>query len=330
MRRILLIVSLTLVIVIAGALTWIYGFLPRQRPAPELVIEYTPELVARGDYLVNEVLLCLDCHSERDWTQYSGPAQPPLGAGRPCIDHDSKAVGINFGSGGFPGRLCIQNITPDMETGIGAWTDGEIARAIREGVSRDGRALFPVMPWFMYQQMSDEDVSAVIAYLRSMPPVNYYRPGQILDFPLNILNRIYPRPLSGPVPAVDRNDTVAWGEYLSKIARCEFCHTPRLRRSIDPIPDRLMAGGVPFFMGRDMHYSKNLTPHPDGMGLWTKEMFIGRFRLHTEPFPLKNEEDNSEMNWVEFSGMSDEDLGAIWDYLMTLPPRELMLLDRAD
>ena len=77
-----------------------------------------------------------------------------------------------------------------------------------------------------------------------------------------------------------------------------------------------MAGGVPFFMGKVLHYSKNLTPHEDGMGNWTKEMFIQRFRLATKPFPVA-EEENSEMNWVEFSGMSDEDLGAIWDYLAT-------------
>ncbi|MCC5793669.1 MAG: hypothetical protein JJT85_02905 [Chromatiales bacterium] len=330
MRRILLLAASVLVIVAAGILAYFYGALPRQRPAPEFVINYTPELVARGDYLVNEVLLCLDCHSERDWTRYSGPPVPPLGAGRSCIDKDSKAVGINFGSGGFPGLMCIPNITPDDATGIGAWTDGEVARAIREGIGRNGQALFPIMPWFMYQVMTDEDLAAVIAYLRSMPAVYNDTPATELDFPLNLLNRLYPRPLDGPVPAVDRNDAVAYGEYLSKIARCEFCHTPRIRRSIDPVPGRFMAGGVPFFMGQDMHYSKNLTPHEDGMGLWTREMFIARFKMHTEPFPLTREEDNSEMNWVGFSGMTEEDLSAIWDYLQTLPPKELVLLDRAD
>jgi hypothetical protein len=329
MRRFFLVVAAFLVLMAVGGLVFFYGFLPRSRPAPALNITYTPELVARGGYLVNEVLLCFDCHSERDWSRYSGPAVPPLGAGRPCLDVNSKPVGINFGMGGFPGRLCIRNITPDVETGIGAWTDGEIARAIREGVSRDGDALFPIMPWFMYTEMSDEDVSAVIAYLRAQPPVKSFRPERKLDFPLNVLNRLYPKPLKGPVPPVDRNDTVAYGRYLTKIARCEFCHTPRRPRSVDLIPERYMAGGVPFFMGRDMHYSKNLTPHPDGLGNWTKEQFIQRFRLYTEPFPVK-EEDNSEMNWVEFSGMSDEDLGAIWDYLRTLEPRETILLERAD
>lgn len=329
MRKFLKAAGALVLLLVAGGLIYLYGFLPRTRPAPDFKVEATPEVLKHGEYLVNHVLLCFDCHSERDWTMYSGPAKPPLGAGRPCLDKNSKAVGINFGMGGFPGRLCIRNITPDVETGIGGWTDGEIVRAIREGVSKNGEALFPIMPWFMYTGLSDEDAAAVIAYLRAQPPVSSFRPDRQLDFPLNIVFRFYPEPLSGPVPSIPRSDTVAYGRYLTKIARCEFCHTARVRGRVEPVQDRLFSGGVPFFMGKDMHYSKNLTPHPDGMGNWTKEIFIGRFRLHTKPFPVV-EEGNSEMNWVAFSGMSDQDLGAVWDFLQTLPPLETRLLDRAD
>lgn len=329
MRRRLKVLLALVVVVVAGVLIYVYGLLPRQRPAPDFSVEVTPELLARGDYLVNHVLLCNDCHSERDWNLYSGPAIPPLGAGRPCMDEDTKAVGINFGMPGFPGRLCIRNITPDVETGIGAWTDGEILRALREGVSRDGEALFPIMPWFMYRYMSDEDAAAVIAYMRAQPPVESFRPDRRLNFPLNIIFRFYPEPLDGPVATPSSTDTVAYGEYLGKISRCEFCHTARVRGQLEPVADRLYSGGVPFTMGTRTQYSMNLTPHETGLGNWTKEQFIGRFRLHTEPFPVA-EEDNSEMDWVAFSGMSDEDLGAIWDYLQTLRPLETVLLDRAD
>jgi hypothetical protein len=246
------------------------------------------------------------------------------------MDENTKAVGINFGMGGFPGRLCIRNITPDVETGIGGWTDGEIVRAIREGVSRDGEALFPIMPWFMYRHMSDDDAAAVIAWMRAQPPVKSFRPDRELDFPLNIVFRFYPQPLAGPVPSIPRSDTVAYGRYLTKVARCEFCHTVRASRGeIEPSQDRLLSGGVPFTMGTRTQYSKNLTPHPTGIGNWTQEDFIGRFRLHTAPFPVR-EEDNSEMDWVAFSGMTDADLGAIWDYLQSLPPLETKLLERAD
>lgn len=329
MGKLLKTLAVLLVLVVAGALIYIYGFLPRQRPAPDLKVEVTPAVVARGEYLVKHVLLCFDCHSERDWTQFSGPAIPPLGAGRPCMDENTKAVGINFGMGGFPGRLCIRNITPDVETGIGGWTDGEIARAIREGVSRNGEALFPIMPWFMYTEMSDEDVGAVIAYLRSQPPVNSFRPERDLNFPLNIVFRFYPRPLDGPVTGPSPGDTVAYGRYLTKIARCEFCHTARVRGRLEPVADRLMAGGVPFVMDTHTQYSKNLTPDPTGIGDWTREIFIARFRAHTTPYPV-TEAQNTEMDWVAFSGMTDQDLGAIWDYLRTLPPQKLKLLDRAD
>jgi hypothetical protein len=329
MRSILKTVVALIFLVLAGALIYIYGFLPRQRPAPDFQVDATPAVLERGRYLVNHVLLCNDCHSERDWTLYSGPAKPPLGAGRPCLDRNSKAVGINFGTGGFPGRLCIRNITPDIETGIGGWTDGEIVRAIREGVSRNGEALFPIMPWFMYQGLSDEDAAAVIAYMRSQPPVKSFRPDRKLDFPLDVIFRFYPKPLDGPVAAPARSDTVAYGRYLSKIARCEFCHTARIRGRVEPVPDRLFSGGVPFVMGTRTQYSMNLTPHLTGLGAWTKEMFLARFRLHKMSFPV-TEEENSEMDWVAFSGMTDEDLGAIWDFLRTLPPLETKLLERAD
>ena len=329
MRTALKALAALLALAVAGALIYLYGFLPRQRPAPDFRVEATPVVLQRGEYLVKHVLLCNDCHSERDWTLYSGPAKPPLGAGRPCMDKNTKAVGINFGTGGFPGRLCIRNITPDVETGIGGWTDGEVVRAMREGVSRNGEALFPIMPWFMYQHLSDEDAAAVIAYLRAQPAVKSSRPDRVLDFPLNIVFRFYPKPLAGPVATPPRSDAVAYGRYLTRIARCEFCHTARIRGQVEPLPDRLFSGGVPFVMGTRTQYSKNLTPHETGLGGWTKEIFIARFRAHTAPFPV-TEEENSEMDWVAFSGMTDEDLGAIWDFLGSLPPLGTKQLARAD
>lgn len=327
--RIFKAVLAVLALLILGGVAYVYGFTPRQRPAPEFKVNVTPQVLERGRYLVQHVLLCNDCHSERDWTLYSGPAKPPLGAGRPCMDRNSAAVGINFGTAGFPGRLCIRNITPDVETGIGAWTDGEILRAMREGVGRDGQALFPIMPWFMLRNLSDEDAAAVIAWIRSQPAVKSPRPDKLLDFPLNIIVRLYPRPLDGPVAMPARTDTVRYGEYLSKIARCEFCHTARVRGRLEPLPDRRFAGGVPFVMGGRASYSMNLTPDPSGLGSWTKEAFVARFRADAVPHPVK-EEDNTEMDWSAFSGMTDEDLTAIWDFLHTLPPLPSRQLARAD
>jgi hypothetical protein len=182
----------------------------------------------------------------------------------------------------------------------------------------------------MYRHMSDEDAAAVIAWMRAQPPVKSFRPDRKLDLPLNVVFRFYPRPLDGPVPSIPRSDTVAHGRYLTKIARCEFCHTVRASRGeLEPSQERLLSGGVPFTMGTRTQYSMNLTPNPSGLGGWTREMFFERFRRHTQPFPV-TEEENSEMDWVAFSGMNDEDLGAIWDYLRSLPALETKLLERAD
>jgi len=166
-------------------------------------------------------------------TRYGGPPVEPIGAGRPCLDRVTPAAGVNVGQEVFPGRLCIRNITSDMDTGLGKWTDGEVIRAIREGVGRDGSGLFPIMPYFVYRDLSDEDVQAVVAFLRTLPPARSNQPpGREIDFPLNLMVRLWPRPVEGKVIAPDRErDPLAYGRYLSRIARCEFCHSPREPRS---------------------------------------------------------------------------------------------------
>jgi mono/diheme cytochrome c family protein len=322
MKKILLIV--VVVLIAAAAATWGYitWLLPRQRPAPELQVTVTPELLQRGQYLVEHVLLCNDCHSERDWTLYGGPPKPPFGAGRPCMTRETETVGIitNSEETNFPGQLCIRNITPDAESGIGQWSDGEVLRAMREGVDRHGRGLFPIMPYHIYKHMADEDAEATIAYMRSLPPVRAERPERTIDFPLNLLIQLWPEPLDGPVETPDRSDTVRYGEYLATIARCSFCHTPREGRGREGIPGKAFAGGVPFALGTRITPSRNLTPHETGIGAWTREAFIARFRQAGNRQPVESLEQNTLMNWNAYSGMTEQDLGAIYDFLRTLPP----------
>jgi len=299
-------------------------FLPKQRPASDIQVESTPERIERGRYLVVNVLQCVDCHSERDWNYYGGPPVPPIGAGRSCMDNTTMAAGVNAGQETFPGRLCIRNITPDPDTGLGNWTDGEIIRAVREGVSHDGEGLFPIMPYFIYRNVSDDDMEAVVAYLRSMEPVASVWPERTVDFPLSRLIQMWPEPLTGPVATPDRGDRIAYGEYLAVIARCEFCHTPKDPNSMQGFEDRRFGGGMPFFLNGKTMYTMNLTPHETGLGAWTKEQFIERFKMYREPrkvSPL----DNTMMNWNAFSGMTDEDLGMLYDFFMTLPAVPLEL-----
>jgi hypothetical protein len=157
--------------------------------------ESTPARLARGEYLVWNVTDCLSCHAEHDWTAHDAPILPDTaGAGQD----------MNFLKG-FPGKVYAPNITPDPEAGVGNWSDDQLARAIREGVSHDGRALFPFMPYPDFRSMSDEDLASVIVYLRSMPPVRKQQPTTALIFPVKYLIRSTPQPLDAPVPEPDRS-----------------------------------------------------------------------------------------------------------------------------
>src|SRR5690606_3249478 len=131
------------VIVVVGlaGLGYLLAAYPNVAPAPLVAAPRTEEAVARGRYLANHVPMCFDCHTPRDWTRYAGPMDATrFGAGGEVFDE----------SVGLPGRIISRNITP---AGLGDWTDGEILRAFTEGVSRDGTALFPLMPYGAFGQM---------------------------------------------------------------------------------------------------------------------------------------------------------------------------------
>ena len=319
MKKNLVRVVLAVIVAILIAWVWFSTRLPRQRPAADIQVELTAENIERGRYLAVNVLQCVDCHSERDWNFYGGPPVEPIGAGRACMTRETIAAGVNAGQERFPGRLCIRNITPDEETGLGSWTDGEIIRAVREGVNKDGKGLFPIMPYFIYRNVADDDIQAVVAWLRSMPPVRSVRPERQIDFPMNMLVQLWPEPFDSPAHAPERSDSVAYGRYLATVARCEFCHTPKDPQSMKGFEGREFAGGMPFFLNGRTMYTMNLTPHESGLGSWTKEQFVQLFksrvaRVETDPTA------NTLMNWNAFGAMSDADLGALYDFFMTLPP----------
>lgn len=319
MKKVWLGILGVLALAAAGVAAWYWGYLPKQQPVKEWTVEATPELIERGRYLTINVLQCVDCHSERDWTLYGGPPVEPIGAGRECMDKNSAPRGVNVGETTFPGIMCIRNITQDVATGIGGWTNGEIVRAVREGVDLDGNGLFPIMPYFIYRNIADEDMRAVLAYLRTMPAVSSIRPEKEIDFPMSSLVQLWPQPVTEEIIAPPGSDTVAYGEYLSRIARCEFCHTPRDPRSFEGAPGRHLAGGMPFFLNGKTLWAMNLTPHESGLGGWTKQQFLARFKLHGTPTPVPPEA-NTLMNWNAFAGMTEEDVSALWDYFQSVTP----------
>jgi len=280
-------------------------------PAPELRVEATAEKVARGRYLANHVSVCVDCHSERDWGYFSGP-----------VAHGTEGQGgERFGEEmGLPGTLYARNITP---AGVGEWSDGELARAFTTGVTPDGRALFPIMPYPAYAQLSDGDVEALVAYLRTLPARPNRVPERELHFPMNLIVRTIPQPRE-PQPAVDRSDPVAYGRYLVTIAGCAECHT--MADQGKKRDDMTLAGGFEFQMPGGVVRSANITPHPEtGIGRWSEDGFVARFKSfagEAARIPLEDGSVNTPMPWTLYAGMEEQDLRAIYRYLRTAKPVE--------
>jgi mono/diheme cytochrome c family protein len=306
-----------LVLVPIGGAAFLLLLRPRARPPSSETVARTPERLARGTYLVEHLLLCVHCHSDHDAERYGMPVLPGAAlAGGLTIDR----------SFGLPGVVQPPNITPDVETGIGAWTDGELIRAIREGVHRNGRALFPMMPYGFLRAMSDEDVRAVVVYLRAQKPVRRRTHPIEVDFPVNLLVRAEPAPVEEPVASPDRSDRLAYGRYLVRIAACAACHTPMERGR--PVAGEEFAGGrefpVPTSGGRFRSVTANITPDETGwFGHASREQWIGRVRsfapLRDDPPPVAHGL-NTMMPWLAYSGLTDEDLGAIYDFMRTVRP----------
>jgi hypothetical protein len=298
-----------LVVILVGGITFTIGWRPiigpRTRPLTTRTFESTPERLVRGDYLVNHVMACMECHSDRNWTDRAAPVLTNrLGAGQD----------MTFLKG-LPGQVVAPNLTPDTETGIGPWSDDTVARAIREGIGHDSRALFPLMPYLSFRTLSDEDTASIIVYLRSLPPIRHQLPETKLVFPVNYLIRTVPQPLDAPVPPPDLSIPEKRGAYLVTIAACRDCHTPQDAHG-QPLPGMDFAGGLIFDGPWGRVASANITPDPSGISYYDAEIFKQAFQTgNVKARPL-----NQIMPWHDYAGMTDEDVTAIFDYLKTLKP----------
>ncbi|MET0385260.1 MAG: c-type cytochrome [Polyangiales bacterium] len=301
---------LGLVTLVAAAAGYVRFALPRVGAAPAIAASHDPAVLARGEYLAQNVAVCVDCHSSRDFSKFSGPLQQgTLWRGGERFGH---AIGL-------PGELTAPNITPAALSG---WSDGDLARAITEGVTPDGRALFPFMGYPRYAQLCKPDLTALVSYLRSLPPVEGRTAPSELDFPVNLIARTLPKAAAISDTCPDRNDSVAYGRYLTTAAGCADCHTRS--EGGTPVAGQDFAGGMrlPLPSGY-VALSANITPDAQsGIGRWSKEAFVGRFAAFRNPVtavPVPGRAANTPMPWQLFAGMSDEDLGAIYDYLRTVP-----------
>lgn len=300
-----------LLLVAAGAgLGYLFYAFPNVPAAGEFRIEATPERLARGKYLNDHVSGCTTCHSQRDWTRFSGP-----------VKAGTTGMGGQEFNLGPAGMLYSKNITP---AAIGSWTDGELRRAVTTGVSRDGTPLFPLMPYPHYGVMDEEDIHAVLAYARSLKAIeNDDIPERRLAFPLNLIVRTIPAPAT-PQTRPPATDKLAYGRYMLRSALCADCHTPIDDRGT-PLPGMDFAGGMQFLETGYRSRAANITPDADtGIGSWTEQQFIDRFKgfagIESPVLSEIERRQNTPMPWTAYAGMTREDLAAIYAALRAQKP----------
>jgi hypothetical protein len=228
--------------------------------------------------------------------------------------------GEKFGQSlGFPGTISAKNITP---AGTGKMTDGELYRTLTSGIGQNGKAIFPLMSYKAISNLSEEDIYSIIAYLRTLKPVANAGPEKSLDFPVNYLVKTLPSP-HRPAAEPDRANPYEYGKYLVTSATCMDCHTMQEKGAF--VKGMEYAGGLEIRFPNGTVRSANITPDEEtGIGLWTKEQFIGRFKHYDSPgaksIPADSVAYATFMPWTLLAGMSEEDLGAIYSYLRTVPP----------
>jgi mono/diheme cytochrome c family protein len=280
---------------------FLVAFVAVAQPAPSQPAR-DPALLEHGRYLVEVAAFCGACHATRG---PNGAILPGMGlaGGRVMADRGFRAV--------------VPNITPDPETGIGRWTDTQVAAAIREGRRPDGSLIGPPMPIDVYRHISDRDLSAIVAYLRAVPPVRHaVTERSTYPFPLTPHG-----PPVGHVPDPPQDDPVARGAYLAgPLAHCTDCHTP-------PLPNeqrdwsRTGAGGVPFEGPWGVVVSRNFTPDREhGIGGWTDEQIIRALLQGVSADGRRLTPPMSGRTGV-WAQLSQRDLSDLVAYLRSLPPQ---------
>jgi len=283
-------------------------------PAGARPLYQSPDPVAQGKYL-SIIGGCVECH-----TPYPADFDP---ASLTSLDVLYSLAGgadkTRLFAGGQPfdlgplGVVFSKNLTPDLETGLGNWTDEEIKTAFQTGVSKDGLHLFPLMPFHYLNSMADSDASAIVAYLRTLAPVvNQVPRPQLL--PSEALPQL---PRQTGVVAPDPKDTAARGRYLlTSVIACGDCHTPADPQTGAPIMEKYFAGGQPFEGPWGIVYGGNITPDKTtGIGSWSDADIKRLIKTGVRP-------DGRQvvlMPWQLFASLTDDDLNAVVNYLRSVP-----------
>lgn len=297
------------VVIIVGLTTYILTGWDKdhEAPFPQIKASKDPAIIARGKYLVYGPAHCASCHTPSNKTDEikRGEEVPLTGGWEITV---------------IPGTFRAPNITPDNETGIGKISDRHIARALRYSVNSNGKVLTPFMP---FQEISDEDLTAIISYLRLQKPVKNYvrqREFSFLGKAVLAFNIFKPKdPKTPPPKFIKKDTTVSYGSYIANsVANCFGCHTEwslKTGKFIGPA----FAGGFKF---KPDKYSKgysfispNITRDNETgiMAYWNEKMFINRFKAGRL-------QKGSPMPWESYSKMDTVELKALYLFLNSIKP----------
>jgi mono/diheme cytochrome c family protein len=276
--------------------------------------------------LVVGTLLCLPALSHAAGDAEHGKVLFALAAGCGC--HTSKEGPVGAGGGEVPtpfGTFYGSNITPDRDTGIGAWTDAEIAAAMRDGIVRGKGAETPAMPYYWYAGMADADVADLIAYLRTLPAVR--RPSRPHEGEMPLARWVYRvwrllffrRP---PAPTAAPTGGLARGRYLVEhVSLCVDCHTPRTWFGV-PSRARYLAGSAHGPTGDPI---PNITPDATGIGDWDTDdimnvVTFGRLPDFDNVQGLMAEVVDGRDGGPGYKNAPESDRRAIAEYVRSVPP----------
>ena len=291
------------IIVIALAVISISGIPSYDIEEVSYAVDSSPEAIERGQKL--SMMLCASCHMNQQTGKLTGGEMLDL----------PKEFGMAYAS----------NITQDTEHGIGGWSDGDLVRILRTGLKKDGQYSPPYM--MKLPLMADEDINAIIAFLRSDSPMVAADPTPDKECDPSLLTKFLCRaafkPFAMPENAVampDTSDAIAVGEYLSQNLGCFHCHSADFKTNNDLDPTASVGyfggGNKPLDRQGRVKTSSNLTPDPEtGIGKWSKEDFIKAVK-----YGQKAGEPGLVYPMMPYVQLTDQEAGAIYDYLMTIPP----------
>lgn len=306
-----LVVASLLLLLLGTGCIFVRAAFPPEIKARQVSLADDDAHIKRGEYLANHVAACFSCHADRDWSKYSGPAKVGTrGSGGQAWTKETT---------GFPGKIYATNISPAAYKNV---SDSEFLRAITAGMAPDDTPLFPTMPYRLYGRAGLDDMGAITSYLRTIPAVEQTFPERELSGPLPLLVRAMPMEPIFEEPS-GAPGSAKYGEYLANLAMCTFCHSQDKRGEL--LPGLEHAGDKPFQLpSGGTVYSSNITPDKEtGIGNWTADAFVTRFKAFTPQVVAQTSiapgEKNSPMPWADFSGMSDEDLRAIFAFLQEKP-----------